>query len=93
MRATRERPAIRPPRQGLRPAARGAKPDGEMSLPDFRSATFLRSHIAWMTSFLHPRCIDPRGGFFHYYGLDGTPFDRDSERHVSVYRRSAATAG
>ena len=25
--------------------------------------------------------------------FSGTPFDRDSERHVSVYRRSAATAG
>ena len=92
MRATRERPAIRPLRQGLRAAARGAKPDGEMSLPDFRSATFLRSHIAWMTSFLHPRCIDPRGGFFHYYGLDGTPFDRDRRSLVSSARMVVSLA-
>ena len=57
-----------------------------MAVPDFRSPAFLRDHIAWMTGFLHPRCIDPRGGFFHYYALDGALRDPDKRALVSSAR-------
>ena len=38
-----------------------------MDQPDFRSPGFLRAHIARTMDFYHPRCIDPAGGFFHYF--------------------------
>jgi mannose/cellobiose epimerase-like protein (N-acyl-D-glucosamine 2-epimerase family) len=69
---------------------RGVRPREEhariMTVPDFRSPAFLRDHIAWMTGFLHPRCIDPRGGFFHYYALDGALRDPDKRALVSSAR-------
>ena len=49
--------------------------------PDFRSPDFLRAHIAHTMAFYHPRCIDPAGGFFHYFKDDGTVYDR-SHRHL-----------
>ncbi|MUV14923.1 AGE family epimerase/isomerase [Noviluteimonas gilva] len=49
--------------------------------PDFRSPEFLRAHIARTMAFYHPRCIDPAGGFFHYFKDDGTVYDR-SHRHL-----------
>lgn len=49
--------------------------------PDFRSADFLRAHVAETMAFYHPRCIDPAGGFFHYFKDDGTVYDR-SHRHL-----------
>ena len=49
--------------------------------PDFRSAAFLREHIAQTMAFYHPRAIDPDGGFFHYFRDDGTVYDR-SHRHL-----------
>ncbi|WP_109124151.1 AGE family epimerase/isomerase [Dyella sp. C11] len=49
--------------------------------PDFRSEAFLREHIATTMAFYHPHCIDPDGGFFHYYKDDGTIYDR-SHRHL-----------
>jgi len=51
------------------------------NLPDFRSPVFLRQHIAETMAFYHPRCIDPDGGFFHYFKDDGTVYDR-SHRHL-----------
>ena len=51
------------------------------NLPDFRSPAFLRAHIAQTMAFYHPRCIDPDGGFFHYFKDDGTVYDR-SHRHL-----------
>ena len=51
------------------------------STPDFRSADFLREHIAQTMAFYDPRCVDPDGGFFHYYKDDGTVYDR-SHRHL-----------
>jgi len=51
------------------------------SLPDFRSESFLREHIARTMAFYHPRAIDPAGGFFHYFKDDGTIYDR-SHRHL-----------
>jgi mannose/cellobiose epimerase-like protein (N-acyl-D-glucosamine 2-epimerase family) len=50
-------------------------------LPDFRSAGFLRQHIADTMAFYHPRAIDPQGGFFHYFRDDGSVYDA-SHRHL-----------
>jgi len=49
--------------------------------PDFLSAEFLRGHVAQTMAFYHPRCIDPAGGFFHYFLDDGTVYER-SHRHL-----------
>jgi mannose/cellobiose epimerase-like protein (N-acyl-D-glucosamine 2-epimerase family) len=53
----------------------------KLDLPDFRSETFLRQHIAKTMAFYHPRAIDPAGGFFHYFRDDGTVYDT-SHRHL-----------
>ena len=55
-------------------------PDRER-IPNFRSAAFLRSHIAQTMAFYHPHAIDPAGGFFHYFKDDGTIYNR-SHRHL-----------
>jgi mannose/cellobiose epimerase-like protein (N-acyl-D-glucosamine 2-epimerase family) len=55
-------------------------------LPDFRSETFLREHIARTMAFYHPRAIDPAGGFFHYFKDDGTIYDRRHRHLVSSTR-------
>ncbi|WP_396616424.1 AGE family epimerase/isomerase [Lysobacter soli] len=49
--------------------------------PDFRSDAFLRAHIADTMAFYHPRAIDPKGGFFHYFRDDGGVYD-PSHRHL-----------
>jgi mannose/cellobiose epimerase-like protein (N-acyl-D-glucosamine 2-epimerase family) len=54
--------------------------------PDFRSIDFLRAHIAQTMAFYHPRCIDPAGGFFHYFLDDGTIYDRRHRHLVSSTR-------
>ena len=54
--------------------------------PDFRSPEFLRAHIARTMAFYHPRCIDPAGGFFHYFKDDGTVYDRGHRHLVSSTR-------
>ena len=51
------------------------------ALPDFRSQDFLREHIRQTMAFYHPRCIDPAGGFFHYFRDDGSVYDA-SHRHL-----------
>ncbi|HJW46178.1 MAG TPA: AGE family epimerase/isomerase [Lysobacter sp.] len=48
---------------------------------DFRTEDFLRAHIAETMAFYHPRAIDPRGGFYHYFRDDGTVYDA-SHRHL-----------
>lgn len=50
-------------------------------LPDFRDPAFLRAHIADTMAFYHPRAIDPRGGFFHYFRDDGSVYD-NAHRHL-----------
>jgi mannose/cellobiose epimerase-like protein (N-acyl-D-glucosamine 2-epimerase family) len=50
-------------------------------MPDFRSRDFLRDHIRTTMAFYHPRCIDPAGGFFHYFKDDGTIYD-SAHRHL-----------
>lgn len=47
----------------------------------FRNQDFLRAHIADTMAFYHPRALDPRGGFFHYFRDDGTVYDT-SHRHL-----------
>lgn len=54
--------------------------------PDFRSEGFLRGHIARTMAFYHPRCIDPAGGFFHYFKDDGTVYDAGHRHLVSSTR-------
>ncbi len=54
--------------------------------PDFRSRSFLLAHIRTTMAFYHPRCIDPSGGFFHYFKDDGTVYDRRSRHLVSSTR-------
>jgi len=52
-----------------------------MNFPDFHSRAFLLDHVRRTMAFYHPRCIDPHGGFFHYFRDDGTVYDR-SHRHL-----------
>ncbi len=54
--------------------------------PDFRSPAFLLDHVRTTMAFYHPRCIDPAGGFFHYFKDDGTVYDRRSRHLVSSTR-------
>ncbi len=56
------------------------------ALPEFRSEAFLRAHIAQTMAFYHPRAIDPRGGFFHYFRDDGTVYDAVHRHLVSSTR-------
>ncbi len=52
-----------------------------ISRPDFRSPQFLLDHVRSIMAFYHPRCIDPKGGFYHYFKDDGTLY-RMGERHL-----------
>ena len=54
--------------------------------PDFRSVDFLRVHVAHTIAFYHPRAIDPKGGFFHYFKDDGSVYERDHRHLVSSTR-------
>jgi len=58
----------------------------QAALPDFRSTQFLRDHVAHTMAFYHPHCIDPAGGFHHFYKDDGTVYDRTSRHLVSSTR-------
>lgn len=54
--------------------------------PDFRSPEFLRAHILQTMSFYDGRCVDPTGGFFHFFKDDGTVYDRETRHLVSSTR-------
>ena len=54
--------------------------------PDFRAPDFLREHIRHTMEFYHPRCIDPAGGFYHYFKDDGTVYDIRHRHLVSSTR-------
>jgi len=56
------------------------------ALPDFRTPEALRAHIRATMAFYHPRCIDPQGGFFHYFKDDGTVYDAGHRHLVSSTR-------
>ena len=49
--------------------------------PDFKDASVLRSHVQHTMDFYHPRCIDPSGGFYHYFKDDGTVYNH-ADRHL-----------
>jgi len=55
-------------------------------VPDFRSPGFLLDHIGHTMRFYHPRCIDPTGGFYHFFRDDGTVYDRTTRHLVSSTR-------
>lgn len=50
-------------------------------IPNFRSASTLIEHIQTTMDFYHPRCIDPSGGFYHFFKDDGSVYD-PSQRHL-----------
>jgi mannose/cellobiose epimerase-like protein (N-acyl-D-glucosamine 2-epimerase family) len=54
--------------------------------PDFRSAEFLLGHIRHTLGFYDGRCLDPTGGFFHFFKDDGTVYDRRTRHLVSSTR-------
>ncbi|MFZ6849301.1 AGE family epimerase/isomerase [Undibacterium sp. RuRC25W] len=53
---------------------------------DFFSADTLLEHIATTMRFYHPRCIDPSGGFYHYFKDDGTVYNHHHRHLVSSTR-------
>ncbi|MEX8517697.1 MAG: AGE family epimerase/isomerase [Leptothrix sp. (in: b-proteobacteria)] len=55
-------------------------------LINFRSTDFLLSHIRDTLAFYDSRCVDPSGGFFHFYKDDGTVYDRRTRHLVSSTR-------
>ncbi|BFM47921.1 AGE family epimerase/isomerase [Marinomonas sp. THO17] len=56
------------------------------ALPNFRSPEFLSSHIQNTMAFYHPNCIDPNGGFFHFFKDNGEIYDSDTRHLVSSTR-------
>lgn len=52
----------------------------------FRSRSFLTDHIHKTMAFYHPRCIDPKGGFFHYFKDDGHVYNSGHRHLVSSTR-------
>ncbi|PXW95472.1 mannose/cellobiose epimerase-like protein (N-acyl-D-glucosamine 2-epimerase family) [Sphaerotilus hippei] len=54
--------------------------------PDFRSPEFLLGHIRHTMAFYEGRCLDPSGGFFHFFKDDGTVYDRRTRHLVSSTR-------
>ena len=56
------------------------------ALPDFRSPEFLRRHLLSIMDFYEGRCIDPSGGFFHFYKDDGRVYDCRTRHLVSSAR-------
>ena len=54
--------------------------------PDFRSRDFLLDHARQTMAFYHPRAIDPRGGFYHFFKDDGTIYDAVTRHLVSSTR-------
>jgi len=46
----------------------------------------LLAHIDHTMHFYHPSCIDPSGGFYHFFMDDGTVYDRSTRHLVSSTR-------
>ena len=55
-------------------------------LPDFRAPAVLRDHALHTMAFYDGRCVDPSGGFFHFFKDDGTVYDRSTRHLVSSTR-------
>lgn len=58
----------------------------EKTMPDFRTSDFLLGHIRHTLSFYEGRCLDPTGGFFHFFKDDGTVYDTRTRHLVSSTR-------
>lgn len=56
------------------------------TLPDFRSAAFLREHLLATMAFYDGRCVDETGGFFQFFKDDGSVYDRRTRHLVSSTR-------
>jgi mannose/cellobiose epimerase-like protein (N-acyl-D-glucosamine 2-epimerase family) len=54
--------------------------------PDFQSRTTLLDHIRHTRQFYDSRCVDPSGGFYHFYKDDGTVYDAHTRHLVSSTR-------
>jgi len=54
--------------------------------PDFRSPSLLRDHVLKTMAFYDARCVDPSGGFFHFFKDDGRVYDRSTRHLVSSAR-------
>jgi mannose/cellobiose epimerase-like protein (N-acyl-D-glucosamine 2-epimerase family) len=57
-----------------------------MQQPSFREVSFLAEHIQTTMDFYHPRAIDPKGGFFHFFSDDGSVYDTQTRHLVSSTR-------
>src|SRR5258705_1521601 len=55
-------------------------------MPAFRDPNFLPDPIRHTMAFSHPRAIDPRGGFFHFFRDDGSVYDTHTRHLVSSTR-------
>jgi mannose/cellobiose epimerase-like protein (N-acyl-D-glucosamine 2-epimerase family) len=54
---------------------------------DFRSRAFLLDSMAASMKFFNPeRCVDPSGGYFHFYAEDGTVYDTTTRVLVTEAR-------
>ena len=54
--------------------------------PNFQSPTFLLNHIKHTFDFYHPRCLDPQGGFYHFFKDNGDVYDSATRHLVSSTR-------
>lgn len=52
----------------------------------FRSREFLLEHMETSMNFFHPHCIDPAGGFYHFFGDDGSVYDKTTRVLVTEAR-------
>ena len=59
---------------------------GSHAQPDFYAPEFLRAHVLQTMAFYDGRCVDPAGGFFHFYKDDGRVYDRITRHLVSSTR-------
>lgn len=55
-------------------------------VPDFHSRETLLNHIRHTRQFYDSRCVDPSGGFYHFYKDDGTVYDATTRHLVSSTR-------
>jgi mannose/cellobiose epimerase-like protein (N-acyl-D-glucosamine 2-epimerase family) len=57
-----------------------------MTAPDFHTRAALLDHILHTKRFYDARCVDPSGGFYHFYKDDGTVYDQRTRHLVSSTR-------
>ena len=57
-----------------------------LAAPDFRDPAHLLAHVRHTLEFYDPVCVDPSGGFFHFYRDDGSVYDARTRHLVSSTR-------